>query len=409
VDTALADTPAGVVTDRAHALHVVEAIELLLDADQWKAADDLYLSRTANGEVWKHLPAAGLGQRATAFVATPDRRQACRTHLAAYRLGWYLNEVGLFALYAGTPAFWPSVCRTWPSVWGGSGTPNPRSPPPRKPSPTPPPPTTADRSSRHTATGGGWPTGWRHPAAEQHFLAADHIQHTDDPDGAHLSSIWGVWWAGLLARTGRPGPARRLTTANLTICHRNGWNDDATRCRVMLARLDLADQAFDTAGQHVEAALRIFRDGDYLLDMAEALTVSADHARHTGEFDRAADHLAEALTLTAPRHLTPTHTAGLTARALLAADRHAATGDPRHLFEGRDAADAALRLATGAYPLPWQQLAALRAHAHLDHATHTHYGWAGKAEQLLRRLVPAALDPAPLATIEDQIRRERRT
>jgi hypothetical protein len=66
VDTALADTPAGVVTDRAVALQLVEAIELLLDADHWKTGgrpDDLYESRSSLGgySVWQTLPAAPVG------------------------------------------------------------------------------------------------------------------------------------------------------------------------------------------------------------------------------------------------------------------------------------------------------------------------------------------------------------
>ena len=44
-DTALAGMPAGTVTSRADALRVVEVIELLLDAGQWQAADDMYENR----------------------------------------------------------------------------------------------------------------------------------------------------------------------------------------------------------------------------------------------------------------------------------------------------------------------------------------------------------------------------
>ena len=52
--------------------------------------------------MWQYLPAARLGQRAAAaFVATPARRAACATHLTPDRLGFYLNEAGLFAMHAG--------------------------------------------------------------------------------------------------------------------------------------------------------------------------------------------------------------------------------------------------------------------------------------------------------------------
>ncbi|HET8683731.1 MAG TPA: SIR2 family protein [Micromonosporaceae bacterium] len=83
-------------------VRVAEAIELLLDADQWSAADSLYRSRTDNGAVWKHLPAARLGQRAAfAFVAAPARRQFCGDLLGLLRLRFYLNAVGLFSMIGG--------------------------------------------------------------------------------------------------------------------------------------------------------------------------------------------------------------------------------------------------------------------------------------------------------------------
>ena len=84
---------------------VVEAIELLLDAGQWRAADDLYDSRTRKtetGDVWTNLPAARLGQRASsAFVGTPARRAACEANLGPHDLGFYLAGVGLYAMNAG--------------------------------------------------------------------------------------------------------------------------------------------------------------------------------------------------------------------------------------------------------------------------------------------------------------------
>ncbi len=101
-ETSLAGLPAGKATSRPDALRVVEAIELLLDADQWQPADDMYRNRSDNGLVWLNLPAARLGQRAaTAFVATPTRRAACAAHLNPGRVGYYLNSAGLHAMNAG--------------------------------------------------------------------------------------------------------------------------------------------------------------------------------------------------------------------------------------------------------------------------------------------------------------------
>jgi SIR2-like protein len=90
-------TPA--MAEAADALRVVEAIELLLDAGHWQPADDLYRNRSGDGDVWRDLPAARLGQRAaTAFVATPARRAACATYLTPHTVGLYLNDARLYAM-----------------------------------------------------------------------------------------------------------------------------------------------------------------------------------------------------------------------------------------------------------------------------------------------------------------------
>jgi tetratricopeptide (TPR) repeat protein len=422
-DTALADTPTGTITNRAQGQRVVEAIELLLDADQWQSADHLYTNRTNNGRLWLNLPAARLGQRAaSAFVATPNRSNRCRTHLRWRRFGFYLNEVGLNAMAAGDLATardhldasirhhrefedWTNVVvglRNLAECLGRLGQARPAV-------------AAATESLRHTASGDRDAMLVSHSylgraadlagdtaAAELQFLAADRINYHIRND--HLSSLGGVWWGEFLARIGRPGPARRVTTRDLAISQRNSWSGDVARCRTVLARLDLVDRDLAAAGEHLAAALRIFRHGDYLVDLAEVLTVAADHARRTGHVDAAADHVAEALEIAAPRGLTPTQAAALTVRAHIAADQHTSTHNSQHLYLGRDAANAALRLATGVHALPWHELAALHAHAHLDHSEGTDNGWTDRATPLFSRLVPDGLHPDPLTTIENESR-----
>src|SRR5215471_972303 len=98
----MADEASGPVTSRADALGVVEEIERLLDGGHWAEADDLYVIRCSTGQVFRNLPAAGLGQRAAgAFVATPDRRAACSDRLSPDDLSFYLNDAGLHAMHAG--------------------------------------------------------------------------------------------------------------------------------------------------------------------------------------------------------------------------------------------------------------------------------------------------------------------
>jgi hypothetical protein len=421
-DAALAGLPEGKVTGRADALRLVEALELLLDAGHWKPANDLYLNRSGNSLVWKHLPAARLGQRAaTAFVATPARRAACATHLTPGRLGFYLNETGLFAMNAGDLAaageYLPAAIRhrrdagntlhltislrNLADCLGRLGRPGPA----------------WDAASEALAcaqASGHWQEicrahacmGWLADVtgdtaeAEQRFTAADQIEVTHHHRGAHLYSRRGAWWADWLARTGRPAPAQALTDRNAQICARNGWNADTARCDRVLGRLALAAGDTATASVRLVAAAEGFRDGDYLSELADTLPSLANSALADGDTDAAARHAAEAISIAAPRSMVPAHCAALAACGRIRAAQATTAGThPGLLFQGRDAADAALRLATH-HHLPWQELDALRSHAALDHAEGIDHGWAARAKALHARLVPPGLDPDPLATVE---------
>ena len=409
-------------TSRADALRVVEAIELLLDAGQWHPADGMHTSRCGEGAVWKHLPAARLGQRAaSAFVATPGRRDACATSLGSRDVGRYLAAAGLFAMLAGDLAtareYLPMAVRLFRDT-----------------------PNRMDlaigltnlsecfcrlgqtRQARDAATealtsaeasSDRRQAGFLHALlgrvaamagdtldAERQFALADQIEVARSPDGAHLCSQRGTRWADWLLRTGRPGPARILTDRNAEICRSYGWNEDVAQCDRLLGRLALAARDTATATARLASAAECFRDGDFLTELADTLPDLADCVQATGDLGAADRHATEAITIAAVRGLVPVDCAALAARARIRAAQATGSGsDPGLLFQGRDAADAALRLAAR-HHLPWQELDALRAHAALDQVEGIDRGWAAKADALYARLVPPDLDPDPLATVE---------
>jgi hypothetical protein len=375
-EATLAGLSGGKIASAEDGLRVVEAVELLITADQWQAADDLYRGRTDAGRAWRDLPAARLGQRAaSAFVATPARRKACAKHLNPHRLGSYLNEVGLFAQNCGDLV-------TAREYIHAAITQRRRLDDPKNVSVNLQNLTeclgrlgdveaalrAAEQSSAEAARAADrWKTkdaaafegSMRAMAgdsrgAEEAFLAADRICHADDPEDAHLYSLLGAWWAEFLARTGRAGQARALTESNHAISTSEGWNADVARCNRLLGRLDLADGDSSRAGDRLSAAAATFRAGDLLVELAETLAALAEWARLAGDLDAADRYVAEALTLASPRSLVPIQAAALTARAHAFADR-AAAGDPTYLERGRDAADAARRLAVG-HRLPWQEM-----------------------------------------------------
>jgi hypothetical protein len=422
-DATLTDVPARIAS-REDGMRVVEAIELLLGADQWEAADDLYRIRTDTGKIWKWLPAARLGQRAaSAFVATPARRQACLKQLSPDRLRFYLHAVGLHGMHggdlvtareyleeavhhyreAGNFAHLSIVLRSLAEclVWLGEIE-------------------SARRATVEAAIHAA-PTGdllkilkvTAHQgyvammagdsrAAEMHFLAADReFLYTNYRGGEHMHALGGVWWGEFLARTGRPGPARSLTNRNRELSTDLGWNEEVARCDRLLARLDLAAGKSASAGHRLTAATATLRDGDYLVELAETLPVLADCARASGDQEGADRHVEEALGITSPRGLLPSHVAALVVRARTCADRVAA-GSRIHLEPGRDAADAAHRIAIR-HRLAWHSLDALDAHAYLDQVESTDRGWAQQATTLRARLNPVELDSDPLTTVERQV------
>jgi tetratricopeptide (TPR) repeat protein len=426
-ETTLTGVPAGKITNREDGLRVVEAIELLLDADQWQAANDLYRNRTNDGQAWKHLPAARLGQRAaSAFVATPTRQQHCPTRLTPRELGFYLNDVGLLATNSGDLATAREYLNKGISHYRAAaeltneatgllnlsdclaylgeidqGLRAAAHAAARAAE-------VADRDRiRDSAACRGWLlTLAGETAAEEQFEAADRIRYTGHPDIDHLCSLLGVCWGTFLARTGRAGPAQRLTDRNRAISVQYGWNEDVARCDRLLGQLDLLRADTATAAPRLAAAAQTFRDGDVLVELAETLPVLAECARRTGDLDAAQRHATEAITIAAPRGLRLSHAAALTARAHIHADHATTTGSPDHVARGRDAADAAHRIATR-HQLAWHHLDALNAHTHLDHAEGTNHGWARQAAALRARLIPAGLDPNPLTTVERLVAQDK--
>ena len=417
-ETSLAGLPTEMLTSRADGLRVVEAIELLLDANQWAAADDIYRSRSDNGAVWRDLPAARLGQCAAgAFVATPILRDACATHLGSQRQGFYANEGAVFALMAGdltsAQEYYSIAVKLVRDAEDARnlavgllgladclielGHPGPA------------------RDVAIEALAYKETTHYREAfaharlawvadlagdtaEAEQHFNIADKIYYGCDGEGNHLSSGYGTRWAEWLLRTGRPERARKLTLCNVEICQEHDSNSMVALCDRLLGRLALAAGDTQTAGEHLTAAATCLRDGDYLTELAVTLIVLADCARAQGDRAAAERHVDEAIAIATPRGMVPAHSSALAARARIRTGQ-ATNADADLLPQGRDAADAALRLAVR-HHLPWHELDALRAHAELDEAEHADHGWAAKADDLHARLVPPDLDPDPLATVE---------
>jgi tetratricopeptide (TPR) repeat protein len=423
LSTALADLPTGRVRSAGEALRVVEMIELLLDADQWEAANDLYRGRTDDGEVWMDLPAARLGQRcASAFVATPERQLACRRRLSDDRLGFFLNEVGLSGATTGDVATAEPFLRAADDHERGLGMRTNRLAAllnlaeyytclgdSRQAADAAAkaleiaqdlgdrgPVLNASSYSANALALGGDVAG-----ADRRFVDADQIQFADD--GEHLFSGRGIQWAEFLLRSGRTAAARRLTDRNRSICLESGWNDDVARCDRLLGCCELASGHFEAAGLRLEHAVEAFREGDHVVDLVATLPELAEQVRGVRRLADAERLCTETIGTAGPRGLVPSHARALTVRGHIRADRGRAGDDRNHLERARDDADLAIRLATRVRRLPWHEYQACRLQAHLDHLDGRDAGWARRAAELGAVLVPRDLDANPLARVEGMV------
>jgi tetratricopeptide (TPR) repeat protein len=405
---ALTGLPAGTIAGPEDGLRVVEAIELLVEANRWTSAHDLYTNRTDTGRAWRSLPTGRLGQRAAiAFVATPDRKQRCRDQLSLDDLRFYLNEVGLSALIGADlltaeeylnaaiglgrevadVSNLPVNLRNLAECLGQLGEVEQA----RQ--------AAVESSSRHdtdTEVCLAWlcMLAGQTIKADEHFMTASRNEYARDR--RYLNGIRGVRLADFLIRTGRIDPARRLTELNLNVCRRYGWNDEVARCQRLLGMLDLAAGQTTSASRHLTRAAAAFRAGDHLVDLSETLPILANCARAAGELDAADRHATDALRIAAPRRLCLSQVAALTARAHAYADRGIADGGS--IVAGRDAADAVTRIALR-HHLRWAELDALDAHVHLDRVERVDHGHSADRDSLRAELIPATLHSDPLSEL----------
>jgi hypothetical protein len=422
-NVALADLPIEPVVSYDEALRVVEMIELLLEADQWRAADRLHYDFMNGGKSWARLPAVRLGQRCTtAFVGTEERLRACRSRLSPGHAARYLNWSGLWTMLSGDMVAGQSSLQAALDYHRRENNPlnealalqrlseclrhlghatRARE--------------TAEQAIAHvreefvsntllrngyTTLGAAVDLSGESAAAEECFGTADRLQ-VSFGSVSHIYSLGGTLWADFLLRTRRIAVARELTQSNREICKRNHWNHGIARCDRMLARCDLADGNLRAAGNRLDSTAATFRDGEFVVELALTLPDLADHRRRTGDVENADRLCTEAIILAGPRQLVPNHARALAVRARVRADEFAASGDSSQRERARDDADHALRLATRIRRLPWHELDALEAHAYLDSVEDHDHGWSRQADKLRAMLIPVSLAANPLAATTD--------
>ena len=416
-DVALASLPGGMSTDNADAaLLVTELIELLLDADDWEAADRLFTERLGDGDVFFDLPAANLGQRTAAAFVSESRQATCAQRLPA-RSRWYLNDLGAFSVQRGDlstaeRAFQASVAmlphRSGPlsksftlrqlaqirSHRGQAGQALELATEAAN---------LAQTVSRQASMISRAMLAWMSHeagetlAADRLFISAGLGRVSAGLKGDQLLAAE-RWWAEFLRLTGRKKTARSIIELNRKTAHENGQVLWAAGAEMILAKLWLEDGELEHAGRALARAASTYLESDNLLYWSEMLPVQSEHRRRSGLLEEAIGLANEALDVAEPRGLVPIQISALAVRARARADQVKITGTVDCLERARDDADSALRLALAGRQLPWSELEAMVAHRCIDEVEGANHGWLPRVNELHARLVPAELEVDPISS-----------
>lgn len=315
---------------------VLLAIELLLDAGNFAAADELYRQRLENGRVFTWLPAPPEGLAcALGFVGNEIQRKQCEEQLSRSRVGFYQNEVGLFASYSG---YYELALRYYAnhialahemqaSISLSIGLQNEaellvcigRLAEAQHTAAEALPFATLERDEQkicYSHAYRGWATilaGQCHAAAEG-FAIANELEKKNHHEGAELYSTRGIRLAELLLRSGHSALASQRTQANLHICERNHWNDDIARCHWMLGWCAVAEGRLDDAEIELRLAEPIFHRGQMLFELARLRVTVGEVALARQDAAGALHRAAEALDLAAPRGMRLVHADALVLR-----------------------------------------------------------------------------------------------
>jgi tetratricopeptide (TPR) repeat protein len=221
--------------------------------------------------------------------------------------------------------------------------------------------------------------------ADKAFAEANAAENRIDSDGDDLYSIWGIFWAEHLLRTGQTSRARKLTARNREISEQYSWQDNIARCEWMFGWLDVVENDSRSAHLHLDQAEATFTRGHMIEGLALVHLIRAACHLGEGHLDPALAACERALDLAAPRNYRLIHADGLVLRARIALAR----GDA---IAARNDAESALQIAEPC-EYAWAERDACEVLAQawraLDNLVES-ARYAGRAANLTRRLTPSA-------------------
>jgi hypothetical protein len=345
---------------------VLLAIEMLLDAGDFKAADDLYRERLQNGYVFSWIPALSVGVLcALNFVRDEARRKQCEEEGSRVRVRYYLNEVGLLASLSGQYDLALRFFGEGRELDRAAGDARNLSGGLRNMSElfvylgqlasaldmagqaldlsTE---ANDEEKMNYSYAYRGWAealsaSGVQLRRSAEDFAVANVLEEKNDLYGDELYSTRGLYWAELLVRAGHAALAARRTAANLRICERGHWNEDIARCHWILGWCELAEGRLNDAEAELRNAEVILHRGQLLFWLARLHVTAGELALTRQDATEPRRRAEEALALAAPRGMRLVHADALVVRGRA----RLLSTEPDSAARAADDAEEALRLA----------------------------------------------------------------
>jgi hypothetical protein len=297
---------------------ILEAIEVLLAAGDFKAARGLWRKRLDRGHAFQWILAPQEGLRcARGFLEPSERRAAMERALGPGKVAAFLTIVGRFGSLIGEldgvehaheesariqhgQSDWNRVARDfrhiadaqilrgdlkaavssasesvyYAGVFEAQTTNRSGQCFPERPSD--PPQHEADqeiksralRAHAHSLQGALC-------AASRDFACADAIQRSLWPERHPLCSLRGILWCRHRLRLDEATAARHLTELNWTLLKPLGANHNCARCDLLLGELDLEAGDLESAARRICEAVQVFREGHQVKDLPDALLAQA--------------------------------------------------------------------------------------------------------------------------------------
>ncbi len=352
---------------------ITTAIELLLEAGDFKRADELYSGRLRNGKVFSWIPAIEEGRKCSLnFVRDDDARKKCKEDFDESRLSSYLSWVGGLSMVMGDfqtgldyfkqqvemveqlgdktnlSIGYQNICdlqitRGELSAAEKTGIQA----------------LSLAKEGEHKKAiigalrllGNLWTKQGRINAAQEKFAEANEIENKEHK--YDLISRRGINWAELMLHLNWQARAFDLTENNLKVSKDQGWQENVARCQWIFGRVESIRGNYYNAKYNLDNAEGTIRNGQMISELPSVLLSQAELNLHQKSWQECERYIEETLHIASPRGMKLDHADGLVLRGRLNYERALAeynresTKFRQSLERAQDDGESGLRIAQG--------------------------------------------------------------